>query len=135
MSVSENNSLIRSSGGAITGFRHSILITTTDEVADRRIVKVLGVVRGNSIRARHAGRDIMAALRNLVGGEIRDYTKLLAESREQAIDRMADQAVSMGANAVVGMRFTTSVVMGGAAEMLAYGTAVVLDEPEPGTPG
>lgn len=126
-------SLIRSSGGAITGFRHDILLTTIDQPPDRRVVRVLGIVRGNAVRARHVGRDILAGLRNLVGGEIRDYTKLLAESREQAMDRMADQAVSLGANAVLGLRFTTSVVMGGAAELLAYGTAVVLEmEAEPG---
>jgi uncharacterized protein YbjQ (UPF0145 family) len=129
-------SLIRSSGGAITGFRHEILLTTIDQPPDRRVVRVLGVVRGNAVRARHVGRDILAGLRNLVGGEIREYTKLLAESREQALDRMADQAASLGANAVVGLRFTTSVVMGGAAELLAYGTAVVLDTEEAaGEPG
>ena len=123
-------SLIRSSGGAITGFRHEILITTAERLPDRRIVRVLGLVRGNSVRARHVGRDIMAALKNLAGGEIRDYTKLLAESREQALDRMADMAVGEGANAVVALRFTTSMVMGGAAELLAYGTAVVVDDPD-----
>lgn len=121
-------SLIRSSSGAITGFRHEILLATAEALPGRRIVRVLGLVRGNSVRARHVGRDIMAALKNLAGGEIRDYTKLLAESREQALDRMADQAVSLGANAVVGVRFTTSMVMGGAAELLAYGTAVVMEE-------
>jgi uncharacterized protein YbjQ (UPF0145 family) len=120
--------LIKSSGGAITGFRHKILIATIDQPPDRKVKRVLGTVRGNSVRARHVGRDILAGLRNLVGGEIRDYTKLLAESREQAIDRMADQAVSLGANAVLGLRFTTSVVMGGAAELLAYGTAVILED-------
>lgn len=125
--TSNEASLIRSSGGAVTGFQQKILITTIDQPLDRKVVKVLGIVRGNAVRARHVGRDILAGLRNLVGGEIRDYTKLLAESREQAMDRMADQAVSLGANAVLGMRFTTSVVMGGAAELLAYGTAVVLD--------
>ena len=133
--TSSEAGLIRSSGGAVTGFNHKILITTIDRPSDRRVVKVLGIVRGNAVRARHVGRDILAGLRNLVGGEIRDYTKLLAESREQAMDRMADQAVSLGANAVVGMRFTTSVVMGGAAELLAYGTAVVIDtELESDTP-
>jgi uncharacterized protein YbjQ (UPF0145 family) len=121
-------SLIRSSGGAITGFRHTILLATAETLPGRQIVQVLGLVRGNSVRARHVGRDIMAALKNLAGGEIRDYTKLLAESREQALDRMVDQAVSQGATAVVGVRFTTSMVMGGAAELLAYGTAVVMEE-------
>ncbi len=121
-------SLIRSSGGAITGFRHTIFLATAETLPGRQIVQVLGLVRGNSVRARHVGRDIMAALKNLAGGEIRDYTKLLAESREQALDRMVDQAVSLGATAVVGVRFTTSMVMGGAAELLAYGTAVVMEE-------
>jgi uncharacterized protein YbjQ (UPF0145 family) len=123
-----DDGLIKSSSGAITGFRHKVLLTTIDQPPDRRIKRVIGTVRGNSVRARHVGRDLLAGLRNLVGGEIRDYTKLLAESREQALDRMADQAVSLGANAVVGLRFTTSVVMGGAAELLAYGTAVVLED-------
>ena len=122
--------LIRAAGGAITGFQHDIMLTTSDAVVGRRIERVLGVVRGNSVRARHVGRDIMAGLRNILGGEIREYTKLLAEAREQAMDRMVEQAVSQGANAVVAMRFTTSMVMGGAAELLAYGTAVVLADAE-----
>ena len=120
--------LIRSAAGAVTGFRHDILLSTTEQLPGRRVVRVIGMVRGNAVRARHVGMDIMAARRNLAGGEIRDYTKLLAESREQAIDRMADQAVQLGANAVVGMRFSTSMVMAGAAELMAYGTAVVLDD-------
>ena len=127
--MTEENGLIRSSGGAITGFRHPILVTTLEQLPDRRVRRVLGLVRGNTIRARHVGRDILAVFRNMVGGEIRDYTKLMGESREQALDRMVDQAVSLGANAVLGVRFTTSMVMGGAAELLAYGTAVVIDEP------
>jgi len=100
---------------------------TTDEIPGRKIKKVLGLVKGNTIRARHLGRDLMAALRNLVGGEITDYTKMLAESREQAIDRMVEQAQALGANAIVGIRFTTSSVMQGAAELLVYGTAVVIE--------
>lgn len=127
--MSESN-LIVSKGGAVTGFRHDILITTTDSAGDRKVEEVIGIVRGNSVRARHMGRDILAVFRNMVGGEIRDYTKLLAESREQAIDRMAEQAASFGANAVLAMRFSTSMVMGGAAELLAYGTAVRLAEAE-----
>ncbi len=125
--MSESN-LIVSKGGAVTGFRHDILITTTESAGDRKIEEVIGIVRGNSVRARHVGRDVLAVFRNMVGGEIRDYTKLLAESREQAIDRMAEQAASLGANAVLAMRFSTSMVMGGAAELLAYGTAVRLGE-------
>ena len=120
--------MIRSATGAVTGFQHDLLVTTSERLDGRQIDRVIGLVRGNSVRARHAGRDIMAAFKNLVGGEIRDYTKLLAESREQAIDRMVEQAVSLGANAVIGVRFSTSMVMGGAAELLAYGTAVVLSD-------
>ena len=103
-----------------------MLITTQDNFADREIVETLGLVRGNTIRARHVGRDIMASLRNLVGGEITEYTKMLAESREQAIDRMIAEAKSKGADGIVCLRFTTSSVMQGAAELLAYGTAVRL---------
>jgi uncharacterized protein YbjQ (UPF0145 family) len=105
-----------------------MLVTTMDAPPGKRIVRVVGVVRGNAVRARHIGRDIVATLRNVVGGEIREYTKLLAEAREQAIDRMLDQARHEGANAVVAMRLTTSMVMGGAAELLAYGTAVVVED-------
>jgi uncharacterized protein YbjQ (UPF0145 family) len=123
-------SMIRAGDGAVTGFRHRILLTTVDQPDGRAIRRVLGLVRGNSVRARHMGHDMLAVLRNMVGGEIREYTKLLGESREQALDRMAEQALELGANAVVAVRFTTSMVMGGAAELLAYGTAVVLeDEP------
>ena len=124
------NEMIRSRGdGAVTGFQRKIMMTTSDDVAGASIVKTLGLVRGNTIRARHIGRDIMAVFRNMVGGELRDYTKLMAESREQALDRMAEQAVDMGANAIVSIRFTTSMLMGGAAELLAYGTAVVVEKP------
>ena len=104
-----------------------MLLVTTSEIPGRKIKKVLGLVKGNTIRARHLGRDLVAALRNFVGGEITDYTKMLAESREQAIDRMVEQAEAMGANAVVGIRFTTSSVMQGAAELLVYGTAVIVE--------
>ncbi len=104
-----------------------MIITTTETIEGKRIVRTLGLARGNTIRARHIGRDILALLHNIVGGEIRDYTKLLAESREQSLDRMVADAQRLGANAVVGVRFATSVLMGGAAELLAYGTAVVLE--------
>jgi len=104
-----------------------MIVTTTDTVFGKKIVKTLGLVRGNTIRARHVGRDIMAGFRNIVGGEITDYTKMLAESREQALDRMQEEAEKLGANAIVGMRFITYFVMGGAAELLAYGTAVVIE--------
>lgn len=105
-----------------------MITATTDTIQGKKIVKTIGLVRGNTIRARHVGRDIIAGLRNLVGGEIQDYTKLLAESREQALDRMMDEARRMGGNAVVGVRFSTSVVMQAASEMLAFGTAVVVED-------
>ncbi|MFC1778449.1 YbjQ family protein [Pseudomonadota bacterium] len=106
-----------------------MLIVTSDTVANHRIVKSFGLVRGNTVRARHVGRDILAGLRNIVGGEIHEYTKLMAESREQTIDRMSADAQRLGANAIVTTRFTTSVIVGGAAELLAVGTAVLI-EPE-----
>ncbi|MEM0899288.1 MAG: YbjQ family protein [Pseudomonadota bacterium] len=100
--------------------------STTYELAGEKVEATLGVARGNVIRARHIGADILAALRNLIGGEVSEYTKLLAEAREQAFDRMVQDARAMGADAVVGVRFTTSMVTQGAAEILAYGTAVKL---------
>ena len=103
-----------------------MIISTINEIAGKEITEVLGLVRGNTIRARHVGKDIMAGFKNIVGGEITDYTKMMAESREQALDRMMAEARSLGADAVVGTRFTTSSVMQGAAELMAYGTAVRL---------
>ena len=103
-----------------------MLMTTQDEFAEYEIVQTLGMVKGNTIRARHMGKDIMAGLRNLVGGEITEYTKMLAESREQALDRMIAEAKALKADAVVCLRFSTSSVMQGAAALLAYGTAVRL---------
>ncbi len=107
-----------------------MILTTTMEVPGHRLVETLGMVRGNTIRARHVGRDIMAALRNIAGGEITEYTKMLAEAREQSIDRMVEEAQMLEANAIVGIRFQTSMVMSGAAEMLCYGTAVILEKAE-----
>ncbi len=104
-----------------------MIVVTTDEVAGKTVKKHLGLVRGNTIRARHIGHDIMALLRNIVGGEIRDYTKMMAEAREQAIDRMTEEAEALGGNAVIGVRFSTSMIMQGAAEIIAYGTAVILE--------
>jgi uncharacterized protein YbjQ (UPF0145 family) len=104
-----------------------MLLSTTNTIYGRKIIKQLGLVRGNTIRARHIGRDIMAGLRNIVGGEVGEYTKLMAESREQAIDRMIQEARELGANAVVGVKFSTTEVMGRAAEILVYGTAVVIE--------
>ena len=105
-----------------------MLIVTTDEIPGKRIVKVFGLVRGNTIRARHIGRDIMASLRNIAGGEIVEYTKMIAESREQALDRMTSEAEGLGANAIVTLRFTTASMMENAAELLAYGTAVQVED-------
>jgi uncharacterized protein YbjQ (UPF0145 family) len=104
-----------------------VIVVTTENVPGHRVVKVLGLARGNTIRARHLGKDIMAGFRNMVGGEISEYTKLMGESREQAIDRMVEEAETLGANAVVMTRFSTSQVTSGAAELLAYGTAVVVE--------
>ena len=105
-----------------------MIITTTRDIAGKRIVRTLGMVRGNTVRARHIGRDIMAVFRNIVGGEVSEYTKLLAEAREQALDRMIEEARELGADAVVEVRFSTSEVMTGAAELMAYGTAVVVED-------
>ena len=105
-----------------------MIISTSENIAGQRVVRTLGLVRGSTIRARHLGRDLMAGLRGVVGGEISEYTKLMGESREQAVDRMIEEAEGLGANAVVMVRFTTSQVMSGAAELLAYGTAVVVED-------
>ena len=104
-----------------------MILVTSDMISGKSIKETYGIVKGNSIRARHMGTDIMAGLKNLVGGEIVEYTKLMGESREQAIDRMKDDAKRLGANAIVNVRFTTSVIMGGSAELLAYGTAVKVE--------
>lgn len=105
-----------------------MIVVTSAEIAGKRVVRTLGLVRGNTIRARHLGRDILALLRNVVGGEITEYTKMLGESREQALDRMVKEARSLGANAVVNTRFMTSMIMQGAAELLVYGTAVIIED-------
>ena len=105
-----------------------MIIVTSEGIANKRIVKTLGLVRGNTVRARHIGKDIMAGLRNIVGGEIHEYAKLIAESREQSLDRMVEEAEELGANAITATRFTTSVMMGGAAELLAIGTAVIIED-------
>jgi uncharacterized protein YbjQ (UPF0145 family) len=105
-----------------------MIIVTSESIANKKIVKTLGLVRGNTVRARHIGKDIMAGLRNIVGGEVYEYAKLIAESREQTLDRMVADAQSLGANAIITARFTTSVMMGGAAELLAVGTAVIIED-------
>ncbi len=103
-----------------------MIVVNTEEIPGRQISHVLGLVQGNTVRAKHAGRDLMASLKNIVGGELKGYTELLTESRREAVDRMLGQAQQLGADAVVNVRFSTSSVAAGAAEMYAYGTAVKL---------
>jgi uncharacterized protein YbjQ (UPF0145 family) len=105
-----------------------MMITPSPGIAGHRVVRTLGLVRGNTIRARNIGRDITAVFRNMVGGEIKEYTKLMAEAREQAIDRMLENAEELGANAVINLRFTTSYIMGSASEILVFGDAVVVEQ-------
>ncbi|MHC4957794.1 MAG: YbjQ family protein [Planctomycetota bacterium] len=105
-----------------------MIVTTTMEVPGQPTTKLLGVCKGSTIRARHLGRDILAGFKGLVGGEIHDYTKVLAEAREQAFDRMLAHAERLGANAILGVRFTSAEVMKGAAEILVYGTAAVIED-------
>lgn len=107
-----------------------MLATTTDTIPGRQTVEALGIVRGSTVRAKHVGADIVASLRNLVGGEVREYARLLAGAREQAYDRMIEQARQLGADAVVAVRFETSTIQNAASEVLAYGTAVRLASPE-----
>ncbi len=107
-----------------------MILVNTESVPGHRIVETKGLVQGNTIRAKHVGRDIAAGFKNLIGGELSGYTELLTESRRQAIERMMAQAQQLGANAVVNVRFTTSSVTQGAAELYAYGTAVVLEQGE-----
>ena len=106
-----------------------MIIVTALDIPGSRVTESLGLVRGSSVRTRHIGQDIMALLRNIAGGEVHEYTKMLAEAREQAIDRMVEEVQVLGADAVIGVRFQTSMVMSGAAEMLCYGTAVRSETP------
>ena len=105
-----------------------MILTSCEHIAGKKVVKTVGLVKGNTIRARHIGRDIAAGLRCLIGGEVKEYTKLIAEAREQSIDRMVADATAKGANAIIMIRFSTSEIMKGAAELLAYGTAVVIED-------
>ena len=105
-----------------------MLVVSSPDIPGKRIVKTFGLVKGNTIRARHIGKDILAVFKNIVGGEIQEYTKLMAESREQAIDRMVEDAEQLGANAIISVSTTTSVISQGAAELLVLGTAVVIEE-------
>lgn len=104
-----------------------MIVVTSSTITGKKIVKTMGLVRGNTIRARHIGKDILAIVKNLVGGEIEEYTKLMSESREQALDRMIAEAEQLGANAIIDIRFSTSFIMNAAAEMLVYGTAVIIE--------
>ena len=104
-----------------------MIVTPSAQIAGHRIVRSFGLVYGNTIRARHVGKDILAALKNVVGGEIQEYTKLMAESREQAIDRMVALATSRGANAIVSVAFSTSYIMSSASEIVVYGDAVIVE--------
>jgi len=112
-----------------------MILTTTENVAGHRIVEVLGIAKGSTVRAKHVGRDFMAGLKSIVGGEITGYTEMLAEARTQAEERLIDEARQLGADAVVNIRYATSAVMQGAAEMLAYGTAVKLAPADPSPRG
>ena len=104
-----------------------MIIVSSSSIAGKKIVKTLGLVRGNTIRARNIGKDILAGFKNIIGGEIEEYTKLMAEAREQALDRMIERAEELGANAIVDARFSTSYIMGAASEILAFGTAVIIE--------
>jgi len=104
-----------------------MIVTSTEFVPKREITEILGIARGSTVRARNIGRDIFAGLKTIIGGEIEEYTKLQAEAREQALQRLIDDARSMGADAVLNLRFTTAMIMQGTAEILAYGTAVKLN--------
>ncbi len=107
-----------------------MMYVTTERISGKRVLRVLGLVRGNTIRSRHLGKDLLAVLKNVVGGEIEEYTKMMGEAREQAVDRMLSEARALGGNAVIGVRFSTSMMMSAASEIMAYGTAVLLeDEP------
>lgn len=107
-----------------------MILVNVDDIPHKRVVKSLGLVEGNTIRARNIGRDIVALFKNILGGEIEEYTKLLAQAREQALDRMISMAEELGANAIIGIRFSTSYIMQSAAEVLVYGTAVIIENDE-----
>lgn len=104
-----------------------MIFSSVYEIPGKKIIKNLGLVKGNTIRSRHLGRDIVAVFKNIVGGEIEDYTKMMAEAREQSIDRMVAQAEELGANAIIGIRFSTSYMMSNASEIMVYGTAVLVE--------
>ncbi|WP_267892406.1 YbjQ family protein [Ketobacter alkanivorans] len=110
-----------------SGGRFTMLVTNIETIPGKRVTRHLGMVQGNTVRAKHVGRDIMANFKNLFGGELKGYTELLQEARDEAVERMCAQAAAIGANAVLNVRFSTSSITAGAAELFAYGTAVVLE--------
>ncbi len=107
-----------------------MIVATTESIANKRVTRTLGVVKGNTVRACHLGEDIMAYVKNLVGGELVEYTEVIAQAREQALDRMIQEAKALGADAVLGLRFSTFYVTQGTAEIMAYGTAVCIGDPD-----
>lgn len=104
----------------------NLIISTTDEIPNKKVAEILGVVRGNTVRSKHIGRDIMAGFKTIVGGEIKGYTEMISHARDEALNRMINAAIDLGADAVINVRFMTSAVLQGASEILAYGTAVKL---------
>ncbi len=104
-----------------------IIIATTNDIPGKKITEILGLVKGSTVRARNIGRDLGASFKSIIGGEVKTYTEMTKDSREEAYNRMVNEAISLGANAIIGVRFTTSMVMAGASEMLAYGTAVKIN--------
>ena len=113
---------------SVPGKVNDILVATTENIPGYRIVKTVGIVTGSVVRARHIGKDFMATLRNIVGGEVKEYSELLAQARRDALKRMVEEAKKLGANAVIGVRFASSMIMSGVAEILAYGTAVIVEK-------
>ena len=105
-----------------------MILTTTDRIDGKKVKQILGLVKGNTVRAAHLGRDLTAIFKNITGGEVREYTKLMAESREQCLDRMREEAAKLGANAILGVRFMTSSIQQNSAELLVFGTAVIVEE-------
>ena len=105
----------------------NIIVTTGNDISGKKIIKVLGVVKGNTVRARNIGRDIGAGIKSMIGGEVKTYTDMTVNARDEAYNRMVNEALSLGADAIIGVRFTTSMIMQGASEMLAYGTAVKIE--------
>jgi len=120
MIIKKNNNLIRREG-------KEMILATLDSIPEKKVIKTLGMVRGSCVKAKHIGKDIIAVLKNIVGGELKGYEELMNEAREAALERLVKEAEKMGANAIIGIRFATSSIMSGASEILAYGTAVIIE--------